>query len=124
MGWAVDSQPCMGNIPALVPKPTMVTNRMASSSGPPAAAASGDSEPPGTNTGEEAAPVKKNSPKRPIIAPATEYSRYFRPAATASRVMLCSTSTTENSVMASKNRYIVTIVPASPRPKRADKVSR
>ena len=124
MGWAVGSQPCMGNIPALVPKPITVMSSTHRSSGPCEATASGESVPPGTNRGVTALAVKKKMPSKPIIAPAMEYSRYFMPAATASLVRLCKTSATLSRVISSKHRYIVTSVPAKHSPRSALRVSR
>ena len=114
----------MGNIPALVAKPTMVTNSTASISGVLALTQPASSVPPAANTGVVALAVKKNTPIRPIMAPAMEYSRYLRPAATASLLMECSTMATESSVIISKKRYMVTSVPAKHRPISAARVNR
>ncbi len=71
-GWAVGSQPCMGNMPALVPKPTRVTKMMPSSASLEMLRPSVNREPPATKKGEDRLGVRMKMPNRPMVAPATE----------------------------------------------------
>ncbi len=51
MGCAMGSQPCMGNIPALVPKPIMQMNRAIKNKGDGLCTSPASSEPPARKAG-------------------------------------------------------------------------
>ena len=68
-GWAVGSHPCIGNIPAFVPKPTIIKNT-ANSMMPGGLASL--IMPPGEKYSTLPSALNRKNPKSTIKAPATE----------------------------------------------------
>ena len=102
-GWAVGSHACMGIMPALAPKPTIIRKYTFRSRGRCSAARRGFSAPPPVKRWTVRKWDRKKYPASAMPAPKTEYPRYFSPARRAAGVPLCSTSGTVSSVIISKN---------------------